>query len=284
MTYNEFWQPLCSIYDAGEAKAIARMVMEVGYGLTMTDILCDGVDRLPHSALEALRQRLAEGEPVQYVLGVAEFGGRTFSVGPGVLIPRPETFELCQWIISEQQRGDMLDIGTGSGCIACTLAAELPEARLTAWDISETALDVAAENAGRTDVGVTLVRQDALRPPADRETWDVIVSNPPYICRSEQSLMAPNVVSHEPHTALFVPDDDALRFYDAIARYAVGALRPGGCLYFEINPLYASELETLLASYGLTAIETRSDQYGKKRMTKACKPNERRPNSKPTRS
>ena len=284
MTYNEFWQPLCSIYDTGEAKAIARMVMEVGYGLTMTDILCGGVDRLPHSALAALRQRLAAGEPVQYVLGVAEFGGRTFRVGPGVLIPRPETFELCQWIISEHQRGDMLDIGTGSGCIACTLAAELPEARLTAWDISETALDVAADNARRTHADVTLARQDALRPPADRERWDVIVSNPPYICRSEQSLMAPNVVSHEPHTALFVPDDDALCFYDAIARYAVGALRPGGCLYFEINPLHASELETLLASCGLTAIETRADQYGKKRMTKACKPNERRPNSKPTRS
>ena len=159
MTYNEFWQPLCSIYDAGEAKAIARMVMEVGYGLTMTDILCGGVDRLPHSALAAMRERLAAGEPVQYVLGVAEFGGRTFRVGPGVLIPRPETFELCQWIISEHQRGDMLDIGTGSGCIACTLAAELTEARLTAWDISETALDVAADNARRTGVDVTLARQ-----------------------------------------------------------------------------------------------------------------------------
>ncbi|MBQ9669366.1 MAG: peptide chain release factor N(5)-glutamine methyltransferase [Prevotella sp.] len=272
MTYRDFWQPLTGRYDENEAKAIGRMVMELGYGLTMTDILCQRVDDLPHDELLAMRQRLEAGEPVQYVLGLAEFGGRLFRVGPGVLIPRPETYELCQWIISEQRGGDMLDIGTGSGCIACTLAAGLPEARLTAWDLSDAALAMAAANAKRTNVHVSLVRQDALRPPADHGLWDVIVSNPPYICRNEMAAMATNVVEHEPHEALFVPDDDALLFYRAIASYAVEALRPDGRLYFEINPHYANELETLLAGLGLTDIETRNDQFGKKRMTRACKP------------
>ena len=272
MTYRDFWQPLTGRYDENEAKAIARMVVELRYGLTMTDILCQRVDDLPHSELLAMRQRLEAGEPVQYVLGVAEFGGRLFRVAPGVLIPRPETYELCQWIISEQRGGDMLDIGTGSGCIACTLAAELPEARLTAWDVSDAALRTAAANAERTNVHVSLVKQDALRPSADHGLWDVIVSNPPYICRNEKAAMAPNVVDHEPHEALFVPDDDALLFYRAIARYAAKALRPGGRLYLEINPLQADALERLLEGCGLTEIETRNDQFGKKRMTRACKP------------
>ncbi|MBQ8066064.1 MAG: peptide chain release factor N(5)-glutamine methyltransferase [Prevotella sp.] len=272
MTYRDFWQPLTGRYDENEAKAIARMVMELRYGLTMTDILCQRVDDLPHSELLAMRQRLEAGEPVQYVLGLAEFGGRRFSVAPGVLIPRPETYELCQWIISEQRGGDMLDIGTGSGCIACTLAAELKEARLTAWDLSDAALRTAAANAERTNVHVSLVKQDALRPPADHGLWDVIVSNPPYICRNEKAAMAPNVVDHEPHEALFVPDDDALLFYRAIACYAAEALRPGGRLYLEINPLQADALERLLEGCGLTDIETCNDQFGKKRMTRACKP------------
>lgn len=275
MTYREFWQPIAGRYGEAEAKAIARMVMELGHGLSMTDILCDRVGTLSDDALLAQQCRLLAGEPVQYVLGMAEFGGRTFRVGPGVLIPRPETFELCQWIISEQRGGDILDIGTGSGCIACTLAAELPEARLAGWDLSDEALLTARENAKRAGVHVSLVKQDALRPPADRHRWDIIVSNPPYICQNEREAMAPNVVDHEPHMALFVPDDDALCFYRAIARYASHALRPGGCLYLEINPLYADELENLLASSRLTDIETRHDQFGKKRMTKACKPTEK---------
>ena len=281
MTYKEFWQPLCDVYEPGEAKAIARMVMEVGYGLTTADILCDRVDTLPDAPLRAVRRRLLAGEPVQYVVGVAEFGGRLFSVGPGVLIPRPETYELCGWIVADRAAGlspdapVILDVGTGSGCIACTLAAELPGAEVTAWDVSEAALTTAAENVRRTGVGVSVVRQDALRPPADRERWDVVVSNPPYICPSERHAMAPNVLEHEPHGALFVPEDDPLLFYRAIARYAIGALRPGGRLYFEINPHYADELTALLSATGFTDVATRTDQFGRLRMTNACKPKEK---------
>jgi release factor glutamine methyltransferase len=272
MTYKEFWQPLVTRYGEAEAKAIARLVMEQRYGLTMTDILCDRVDALPHPELLALRRRLQEGVPVQYVLGQAEFGGRLFGVGPGVLIPRPETYELCQWIISENGApADLLDIGTGSGCIACTLAADMPGAHVTAWDISDKALLTAEENARRLGVSMQTVRQDALRAPDDHDRWDIVVSNPPYIAEKEKAAMSANVVDHEPHEALFVPDDDALRFYRAIAHYALRALRPGGRLYFEINPLYAEELEQMLRATGLTDIETRCDQFGKARMTKACK-------------
>ena len=272
MTYKEFWQPLAALYGEGEARAIARMVMEVGHGLTMSDILSGAVGQIPHPILSVQQGRLLAGEPVQYVLGVAEFGGRMFSVGPGVLIPRPETYELCQWIISENGgAADLLDIGTGSGCIACTLAAALSAAHVTAWDISEAALRTAARNAGGANVNVSLVKQDALNPPHDTARWDVIVSNPPYIAGRERAAMSPHVKDHEPQEALFVTDADPLLFYRVIAHYAAAALRTGGSLYFEINPLYKDELEQLLAASGLTAIETRRDQFGKPRMTKACR-------------
>jgi len=273
MTYKEFWQPLVPLYGEGEARAMARMVMEVGHGLTMGDILSGAAEQLPHTALTAQLQRLLAGEPVQYVLGVAEFGGRRFSVGPGVLIPRPETYELCQWIISEACGAtDLLDIGTGSGCIACTLAAGLSTARVTAWDISDVALRTAATNAERLGTAILTVRQDALHPPHDTARWDVIVSNPPYVAEHERAAMAPHVKDHEPPEALFVSDADPLLFYRAIAHYAAAALRPGGSVYFEINPLYKDELERLLADAGLTAVATRPDQFGKPRMTKACRP------------
>lgn len=229
--------------------------------------------------------RLLLHEPVQYVLGQAEFCGRTFHVAPGVLIPRPETEELCQWIITEirDERIEVrdfsiLDIGTGSGCIAVTLAAELPQAEVTAWDISAEALHVARENACSNDVQVTFLQVDVLTLQPSPSTadhtpltsqWDLIVSNPPYICNKERATMEANVLEHEPHTALFVPDDDPLLFYRTIAQYGQEALKPGGWLYFEINPLYATSLTTLLSRMSFRDIETRNDQYGKQRMIRA---------------
>ena len=219
MGFRELWQPLCGLYGADEAKAIARLVLEVKYGLTMADILYGKMEQLDSQALQALQDRLLTGEPVQYVLGEAEFGGRRFLVDRRVLIPRPETYELCQLILNSQfsirnSQFSILDIGTGSGCIACTLAADLPGADVTAWDISADALDVARENARRLDVSVTFQQRDALTLPLDTPShWSLIVSNPPYICDHERAAMAPNVVDYEPAQALFVPDDDPLRFY-----------------------------------------------------------------------
>ena len=266
MSYEELWKPLTKLYDAREAKAIARLVMEDRFGLTMADVLCGKTG--DDAVLRHIQQRLLQGEPVQYVLGVAEFGGRQFRVAPGVLIPRPETLELCQWV--EEERGTtILDIGTGSGCIACTLAAELPEAQVTAWDISEAALSVARENAKRTNVHVSFEQVDALNIPLTPDKWDIIVSNPPYICKQERATMERHVLDYEPSLALFVPDDDPLLFYRAIADYARQSLTAGGSLFFEINPLYAEQLQSLLSSMSYHYIEVRDDQYGKPRMIKA---------------
>lgn len=276
MTYTELWRPLVPIYGDGEAKAIVRMVLEVRFGLTLTDLYCGGVERLSNGEcgqLQTMMERLRGGEPVQYVLGEADFCGRTFGVAPGVLIPRPETEELCQWITEEHQgfSGNILDIGTGSGCIAITLALDLKGANVMAWDISTDALRIAKTNAEKLDANVCFSKQDALAPPADQRQYDIIVSNPPYICDCERQAMAANVLDHEPHTALFVPDADPLRFYRAIATYAAQALRPGGNLYFEINPLYAAELEAMLRALQYNNVELLRDQFGKWRMARAAK-------------
>lgn len=273
MTYEEFWQPLCKQYDAGEAKAIARMVLDVQFGLSLADIVCGKTEAIAHHELQDLQQRLLTGEPVQYVLGQAEFCGRTFSVGPSVLIPRPETEELCRWVLESQWGApcSLLDIGTGSGCIAVTLAAALPQAAVTAWDLSEDALQVARENARQNHVSVTFRQVDALRlvPPREPQ-WDVIVSNPPYICEREADDMERNVLDFEPSEALFVPDDDPLLFYRSIGNYAQSALPPGGQLFFEINPLYEDFVAEHLLGLGFD-VDERDDQFGKTRFIRGIR-------------
>ena len=223
--------------------------------------------------LKGIADRLLEQEPIQYVLGQANFCGRTFMVNEHVLIPRPETEELCRWINSQDAspRVRLLDIGTGSGCIAITLAAMYPKAEVTAWDISPEALEVARENAKRTHVNVSFEQIDILHLPSNllHQTYDLIVSNPPYICNKERACMEANVLEHEPHTALFVPDDDPLLFYHAIAQYGQTALEPEGWLYFEINPLYAQPLSDMLHMMSYHDIELKLDQYGKQRMIRA---------------
>ena len=170
----------------------------------------------------------------------------------------------------EAPHPSILDIGTGSGCIAITVALALPQARVTAWDISTDALAIAAGNAHRLGASVRFEHQDALSAPDDKERWDVIVSNPPYICDRERADMSDNVLSYEPELALFVPDSDPLLFYRAIARYASKALKPGGRLLFETNTAYAHEVAQTMANEGFTAIEVRNDCFGKPRMVKGA--------------
>jgi release factor glutamine methyltransferase len=286
MTYRELWQSLTSRYTEPEAKAVARYLLEVGYGLSMTDILSGGAERLPADEMEENRRRLLNGEPVQYVIGKAEFGGRIFKVSPAVLVPRPETYELCQWV-EEEESGkrreerdySLLDIGTGSGCIAITLALDMPYAKVEAWDISEKALNIARQNAESLNAQVHFRQVDALNEPTEdsslftlHSSLNIIISNPPYICKQEATAMEAHVLDHEPHQALFVPDNDPLLFYRAIAQYGKSALVAGGWLYFEINPLYHEVLEKMLDEMGYFGIETRKDQFGQWRFARAQRP------------
>ena len=296
MSYEQFWQSLTARYDAGEARAIARMVLEVGFGLSMAQLLCDGLSSLSEDErqrLSEMQQRLLSGEPVQYVLGVADFGPRQFQVAAGVLIPRPETYELCEEIVGELSEKSehsevselssplrILDLGTGSGCIACTLAAELPAAEVTACDISAEALAIARANARELGISVRFVqgdmlaldRSDVLSPERADVQWDVVVSNPPYICLQEAAAMEPHVTEHEPHQALFVPDDDPLLFYRAIAHYAAQTLRPGGRLYVELNAHYAEDCRELFIQHRFADVRLMNDQFGKHRFLKATQP------------
>jgi release factor glutamine methyltransferase len=283
MTYNELWHQLTPLYEEGEAKAIIRTVMEVAFGLTLTDLYTGKVNEISSeekTLLAEFIERLQKGEPVQYVLGQAPFCGRIFKVHEGVLIPRPETEQLCQWIVAEYNRPycglqppeplRTLDIGTGSGCIAVTLALELWNSSVSAWDISSDALLLARENAHRMGAKVDFRMQDALHPEGTDE-WDIIVSNPPYICEKEKGQMAKNVLDYEPQIALFVPDEDPLLFYRAIAIYAIDTLRPDGALFFEINPMYAVQMQQMLEGLGFRQTEIKEDQFGKQRFIKSMK-------------
>lgn len=289
--YSALWHRLLPVYAAPEAQAVIRLVLEELYGFTLTDLVMGSVEALPvkeQQRLNAIVARLRKGEPVQYILGKARFCGRDFCVSPAVLIPRPETEVLCRLVIDDAHKQPaplpgspspaILDIGTGSGCIAVTLALDLPDADVSAIDISDAALKVAAGNAARLHADVNFLRRDILKTAeeeseADRPTshkWSVIVSNPPYIAENEKKDMETNVLDYEPGLALFVPDDDPLRFYRAIAVYAARTLRAGGRLYFEINPLYAEPLQRMLVQKGFTDIRMVDDQFGKQRFI-ACK-------------
>lgn len=275
------------MYDDKEAQAIVRLVLEVQFGITLTDIYTGKVNELSRNEVEELEKiilRLEHSEPVQYVLGRETFCGRAFHVATGVLIPRPETEILCRWVEEDYNRPycalqppvplQVLDVGTGSGCIAVTLASDLYNSAVTAWDISGDALLIARENVHQWQVRVELKMEDVLHPSASamQQQFDVIVSNPPYICEKERTAMAKNVLAYEPATALFVPDDDPLRFYRAIAEYGLQVFSEEGTLYFETNPIYINKVEEMLSSLGYKQIEQREDQFGKLRFTKAIRP------------
>ena len=276
MSYEELWHRLTPLYDADEAKAIVRWVLDVRYGLSMTDILCDKIKELSKDderELEKTMQRLESGEPVQYVIGVADFFGRSFHVAPGVLIPRPETAELCQLILScHASGGNILDIGTGSGCIAITLALELSKAKVSAWDISDEALQIAQKNAKTLGANVSFEHHDILAPTLpSSQTWNLIVSNPPYIEPKERDGMEKNVLDYEPELALFAPEQNPIIFYQRIGDYAWKSLNHDGLLFFELNPLTADAVSNYLSNLGFSEIEIRQDQFGKQRFLKAKK-------------
>lgn len=274
MTYTELWQRLATVYEANEAKAIVRYVLEARFGLSAADVYCGKVTQLSSddtTALEKIMQRLLLSEPVQYILREATFDGHTFKVAPGVLIPRPETEELVEVVSCAVQAMQMpaptiLDVGTGCGCIAISLALRLDSAMVSAWDISPQAISIAKTNAVALQANVDICCQDALNPPADNLRWDVIVSNPPYICEKEKNDIERNVLDYEPATALFVPDANPLLFYRSIAQYACCALKRGGGLFFEINPDYASEMKKMLEEMGYGRVKIMTDLFGKRRM------------------
>lgn len=297
MTYHDICQRLTPLYGPLEAKAMTRMLLEDLFSLSFADILCGATEHLSDADTLRLQQsvaRLLDSEPLQYVTGTAFFCGHPFHVAPGVLIPRPET----EWIVDTavnlvmSSAPRILDIGTGSGCIAISISLALADKHCytEAWDISEDALRIATDNAERLGADVKFRRRDALRLeenfPAEEnqggaealsdtnaaaESWDIIVSNPPYICNREAADMHANVLRHEPHLALFVPDTDPLLFYRAIARYAMRSLRKGGWLLFECNTLYAHDTAQMASDMGFATSVVEDDCFGKPRFVKAQK-------------
>lgn len=263
-------------YGTAEGYALYRLVVEECFGLTHTDILLGKDNQISEenqARLLEITGRLLKNEPVQYVLGYADFCGHRFAVRPGVLIPRPETELLVQKALELVHGMDgvtepeALDIGTGSGCIAVSMA--LAGCRVTAMDISEEALGIAMQNATALNAEVVFVHENILQPSRTAQQWHVIVSNPPYICLHEAEAMERNVLDYEPHNALFVPDTDPLIFYRAIASYAMSHLSAGGWLCLEINQAYPDEMERLLSSFGFKDVTIQKDQYGKDRIAYA---------------
>ena len=366
MTYSEIWHRIATSYDDGEARAIARILIEELFGLSYADIVCGATEQL--SADDTLRldtavRRIEQGEPLQHVLGYADFCGNRFCVNGSVLIPRPET----EWLVDEgaklmdgciasdetQHKAPhspkrILDIGTGSGCIAISLKLRLGDAYVEAWDISEEALRTAQDNADALKAEVVFRKRDALKAEGEclqggalvssapteqtmdsinsnegalvssaptgqtmdsinsnegalvssapteqamdsinyseanilAAPWDLIVSNPPYICDSERSAMDDNVLLHEPHTALFVPDDDPLRFYRAIARYALLTLNPGGTLLFECNTRYAEATGAMLRDMGFEEVTVSDDCFSLPRFVRGSSPSQPSPSGR----
>lgn len=273
------WRMLVGRYGEREAHAIVFYVMETVFNIKKADFLVDGLDALrPEQVpkLFAILFNTAEGTPVQYAIGLTDFscnhGYMYVGVRPGVLIPRPETGELCDLVLDDWQGRDgldIVDIGTGSGCIALMLKSVMPSCRVHAWDISPDALAVARENADAKHIDIIIERQDMLDLWCTDRRWDVIVSNPPYVLDKEKKGMEEHVLRHEPKEALFVPNRDPLRFYKPIADYAAKTLRPGGALYFELNPMTADQAADMARQTGFAEVTVIDDMYGKKRMMKA---------------
>ena len=266
---------LSGCYSAGEISALTRIIATELLGVSqMAYFLKDNITLTAEqeALLDNAIERLKKQEPIQYILGYSDFCGLRFKVTPATLIPRPETSELVEWIASEATGNErIMDIGTGSGCIAVSLAHKLPQSEITAWDISTDALAVAAENSKANGCVVTFEQVDILAYEPTGEQFDIIVSNPPYIKENEKEAMHANVLNWEPHTALFVPNNDPLLFYRTIAEKSLTLLKPGGILYFEINRAHGKDTVDMLAALGYTSIELRKDFAENERMIRAVK-------------
>lgn len=275
---EKLYQALAAMTDEAERNAIIRAICCDVLGISSTVYyLKENVElTAEQTALsDEVVARLKQGEPLQYIEGKATFCGMQFKVNPQVLIPRPETAELVDWIVADHAVGQprILDLGTGSGCIAISLSNLMPQAMVEACDISEGALAVADENNRANGTSVEFFALDMLDTASPLpHSYDILVSNPPYIKQCEAVEMERNVTQWEPHTALFVPDDDALRFYRAIAEIGqTAALSPGGCIYVEINQALGAETVALFEAYGYKDVELRKDIYGNDRMVKGVK-------------
>ena len=265
---------LGTAYEPSEAAALSRIVCTEMLGQSQADyFLCKDIELSSNQEenLQSILERLLRFEPIQYVQGFAWFLSHRFLVTRAVLIPRPETEELVQRIIEETEDGvSILEVGTGSGCIAVSLALALPKAKVEAWDVSMEALEVAMHNAEQLHAKVDFRLQDMLTFQWEgAHCYDLIVSNPPYVLEQERTTMAPNVVEYEPELALFVPDDDPLLFYRRIGEMGLQALKPGGCLYFEINRTQGEAVKQLLESQGYKDVTLYQDISHNDRMIKA---------------
>lgn len=278
-TVKQYFRKVLSVrYGSEEARAITNLVLEKKLDMQPYQLLMNEREILPdnqRAELCSIADRLSSGEPVQYILGEAEFCGATFHVTPDVLIPRPETAELVDWIVSEYNSAQsfrIMDIGTGSGCIAISIARMLPNSEVSAVDVSAAALSVASFNADINNVKIDFILADILNPDSQfPSSLDCIVSNPPYIMEKEKAEMEEHVLEHEPHLALFVSDSDPLLFYRTIAHRATKLLKPGGSLFFEINSQFGRETVDMLSSLGFRNIELRKDFFGKDRMVRASR-------------
>lgn len=262
-----------NLYEDTERASIALLILEYFFEITNTQILLDTPLNQPDEELlndlKSCIRAVNNHEPIQYILGETEFYGLAFYVNSNVLIPRPETEELVDLIIKDQPKSgaNILDIGTGSGCIAISLAHSL-DAKVSAFDVSEKALEVAKDNALENEVDIEFIKEDILNPKENMEKYDIIVSNPPYVTLSEKALMKDNVLKNEPHLALFVEDDNPLIFYKAISEYALTHLNKGGKLYFEINEQFGYETLELALKLGFSSGEVIKDLAEKDRIVK----------------
>ncbi len=272
--YRQYLQPQ---FDKSESATLVEWVIEEKLGISRLKMQTEGNYRLSESELLSIHfafKRIAGFEPVQYVLGKGWFYGRPFSVSPSVLIPRRETEELVSWALDLAEKGHrILDVGSGSGCIAITLKLEKPDLSVVAVDISDEAVETGRRNAELHSAGVDFIQADIFHLSGSKmeKQFDLIVSNPPYVRESEKLQMHSNVLNHEPGLALFVPDEDPLRFYRRIGEYALDALKTGGILLFEINEAFGQATVELLNNLGFCNIELRNDMQQRNRMVKGIR-------------
>jgi len=279
--FENYKRMLKDTYDTNEIEAITLLVINEICNLSKAKIKAFPETEIPVERSEKLNHILEElktGKPVQYILGKTEFYGLPFYVNPSVLIPRPETEELVEWVLEsvgtrQSAVGSILDIGTGSGCIAVSLKKNLPGFKVSAIDISEQALQIAASNAVLNNVDIEFINDDILNPKSHishlTSHISIIISNPPYVTLHDKTQMHANVTDFEPHTALFVPENDPLLFYKAIADFATTNLTENGLLFFEINESYGEETVDFLNNKGFKNIELRKDMSGRDRMVRA---------------
>lgn len=275
-SFQHFQQLIQNTYQVEEARSIAQLVFKNVLGYDTIKLILNENDLIPAPLFEQLDQiayLLNQHQPVQYILGHEEFMGLKFIVNPNVLIPRPETEELVLWVMDDfksKAEFNLVDIGTGSGCIAISIKKNLTQAVVDAIDVSKEALNIASKNAKQNDVEVNFIHSDILKDDLSKQ-YEVIVSNPPYVLDQEKSLMQKNVLDFEPHLALFVEDHNPLLFYERIVRLSLEYLKNKGSIYFEINEAYATDTMNLFDNSIWESVELRKDIRGKDRMLKATK-------------